>query len=560
MSLLTAVRDMDRLRQITQVLVRHGFGELVTRLGLSSGTTTPEGQRVPRPLLGERVRLVLQDLGPTFVKLGQIMSTRSDVLPEDIVGELKKLQDNVAPFPEDEARRQVQDALGAPPETLFATFDGKPIASASIGQVHRATLLVEGQADPVQVAVKIQRPGIVPMVQRDLDLLYMLARLIESQLPESRVYSPTGLVQEFDRAITAELDFTVEASNARRFTENFAGDAAIHFPRIFAQVSGKRVLTQEFLDGLKVDLAVKAGASGEWISHTAVRILLKMVFEDGFFHADPHPGNILILPRPVNGTYPPSAPLVIGLLDLGLVGRLSPELRDRIVDLLMAAAGNDADGIADAMLAIGRQRERVDLDAFRAHIHELSGRHLGKPLREVQASAIVRDIVAGAMKFSIEIPVELTMVIRAMMTIEGVGKEVDPELDLLAVAKPYLTRIAMQRYHPMRMGMEFLRGAGRLSTMAKDLPFQLQDILEDLRQGRLQVRTSDPEAQRSTERLGRRARAAILSSALLASGVALLIARIHPRFAWSLIAGSAIWFLGHLFADWRSRRQPDSRR
>jgi ubiquinone biosynthesis protein len=554
MSLLTAVRDMDRLRQITQVLMRHGFGELVTRLGLSSGTTTPEGQRVPRPQLGERLRLVLQDLGPTFVKLGQIMSTRSDLLPEDILAELKKLQDNVAPFPADEARRQVEDALGASPEEVFATFDGKPIASASVGQVHRATLVVEGHSEPVQVAVKIQRPGIVPVVQRDLDLLYLLARLIERQVPESRVYSPTGLVQEFDRAITAELDFAIEASNARRFAENFAADAAIRFPKIFAQASGKRVLTQEFLDGLKVDLAVKAGASGEWISHTAVRVVLKMVFEDGFFHADPHPGNILILPRPVDGTYPPAEPLVIGLLDLGLVGRLSPELRDRIVDLLMAAASNDADGIAEAMLAIGRQRQRVDYEAFRAHIHQLSSRHLGKPLRDIQASAVVRDIVAGAMKFSIEIPVELTMVIRAIMTIEGVAKEVYPELDLLAVAKPYLTKIAMQRYHPVRMGMELLRGAGRLSTMAKDLPFQLQDILEDLRQGRLQVRTNDPEAQRSTERLSRRIRAAILSSALLASGVALLIAQVQPNLAWGLVAGSAAWILGHLAADWRSRR------
>jgi len=554
MSILTAVRDMDRLRQITQVLARHGFGELVTRMGLSSTATNREGEKVPRPLLGERLRLVLQDLGPTFVKLGQIISTRSDLLPEDILFELKKLQDDVAPFAEDEARRQVEDSLGAPAESVFTTFDGKPLASASIGQVHRATLAVEGQDGPVQVVVKIQRPGIVPMVLRDLDLLHLLARLIERTVPETRVYSPSGLVQEFDQAITAELDFTVEAANARRFAANFEGDEAIAFPRVFPQASSKRVLTLGYLDGVKVDRAVREGADGKWIAETAVRIILKMVFEDGFFHADPHPGNVLILPRPTNGGYVRGEPVIIGLLDLGLVGRLSPELRDRAVDLLMAAARNDPDAIAEAMLAIGRQRQKVDYEAFRAHVHKIAERHLGRSLKEVQASALVRDIVAGAMKFDIAIPVELTMMIRAMMTIEGVGKEIHPELDVFAVAKPYLAKIAMQRYHPLRVGMDLLRGAGRLGNMARDLPFQLQDILEDLRQGRLQVRTADPARDKASERLGRRIRAAVLTAALLGSGVALLIARVHPSLAWSLLIAAGAWTFGHLIFDWRSRR------
>jgi ubiquinone biosynthesis protein len=548
------VRDVDRLRQITQVLVRHGFGEVVTRMGLSPGTTGPAGEKVGRPLIGERLRLVLQDLGPTFVKLGQIMSTRSDLLPLDVLLELKKLQDEVAPFSEAEARRQIEETLGEPVENVYATFETKALASASVAQVHRATLMVEGQTDPVQVAVKIQRPGIVPLVQRDLDLLYLLARLIERTVPESRVYLPSGLVREFDQAITAELDFTVEASNARRFAENFSGDAAIRFPKVFAQASGKRVLTLEFLDGLKVDRAVQAGADGEWIAHTAVRIILKMVFEDGFFHADPHPGNVLVTPGPLDGRYPPGEPLVIGLLDLGLVGRLSPELRDHSVDLLMAAAGNDAEGIAEAMLAIGRPTKKIDYEAFRAHVRHIAERHLGRPLKEIQASAVMRDIIGGAIKFDIEIPPELTMMIRAMMTVEGVGKEIHPELDLFGVAKPYLTKIILQRYHPARMGMELLRGAGRLGHMARDLPFQLQDILEDLRQGRLQLRTSDPEAQRATERLGRRIRAAVVCASLLAASVALLAVNVRPRLAWALLYGAGLWMLGHLIADWRSRR------
>ncbi len=553
MSILTAVRDADRLRQITQVLIRHGFGELVTRLGLAPGKPNADGERPPRPQLGERLRLVLQDLGPTFVKLGQIMSTRSDLLPEDILRELKKLQDNVAPFSAEEADRQIAETLGAPAAELFASFEARPLASASVAQVHRATLRVEGQAEPVQVAVKIQRPGIGPIVERDLDLLYLLARLVERAIPEARVYSPTGLVREFDRAITAELDFTVEALNAARFAANFEHDPAIRFPAVFAQTSGKRVLTLEFLEGTKVTDAVRAGADGKWISENAVRILLKMVFEDGFFHADPHPGNILILPPPgVDGAYAAGQGLTIGLLDLGLVGRLSPELRDRTVDLLMAAARNDPDAIADALLAIGKSRGRVDYDAFRAHVRQISERHLGRPLKEIQASAIVRDIVAGAIQFEIEIPVELTMMLRGLMTIEGVGKEINPELDLFGVAKPYLAKMILQRYHPLKIGGELMRGVERLSSVARDLPFQLQDILEDLRKGRLEVRAVDPSRSLALERLGKRIRTGLVSVGLLAAGVAVHLARPGDRLAWVLLGIAGFLFLGHLLLDRRA--------
>jgi ubiquinone biosynthesis protein len=439
-------------------------------------------------------------------------------------------------------------------DDLFEEFDPQPLASASIAQVHRATLRVDGQAEPDQVAVKIQRPGIASTVARDLDLLHLLARLIERAVPESRIYSPTGLVREFDTAITAELDFGVEALNARRFADNFAGDEAIRFPRVYPQTSGKRVLTLEYLDGAKVDQAVQRGADGPFIAETAVRIILKMVFEDGFFHADPHPGNVLVLApeagAPDADGAAPSTP-VIGILDLGLVGSLSEELRERSVDLLIAAARNDPDAIADALLAIGRAREKVDRDAFRAHVRQISQRHLGRSLQEIQAAALVQDIVLGAIKFKIEIPVELTMMLRALMTIEGVGKEIHPQLDVLQVAKPYLLRIIMRRYHPLRMGSDMLKGASQLGSLARDLPLQLREILEDLRQGRLQLRAVDPEMSRATERLGRRNRAAVVFAALLLGGVGLLIAGTHQPLAWGLLAGAGIWLVLHLLMDRR---------
>ncbi len=559
MSILTAVRDIDRLRQISQVLVRHGFGEVVTRLGLSSHASSDEpitGELVPRSQLGERIRLVLQDLGPTFVKLGQIMSTRSDILPPDIVDELKKLQDEVAPFPAEEAHKMVQEALGAPVKEIFATFEDEPLACASVAQVHRATLRVEGEAEPVRVAVKIQRPGIDNMVARDLDLLHMLAALVERTIQESRIYAPSGLVREFDRAITAELDFAIEAQNAAKFAANFEGEEILTFPKVYTQASSKKVLTLEFLDGPKVTDAVKLGADGKWLGENAVRLILKMLFEDGFFHADPHPGNIKVQPAPPEGgRYDPNQPLVIGLLDLGLVGRLSPRLRDQAVDLLMAAARNDADAMADAMLAIGRPRKKIDLEEFRNYVRMLSERHLGKDLKDIEASAIVRDIVVGAMKYHIEIPTELTMMVRAIMTIEGVGKEIHPDLDIMAVAKPYLAKIIWQRYHPMKLGNELLNNAGRLTAVARDLPFQLQEIVEDLRQGRLEVQTRDPQKVQATERMGFKIRGGIISAALLFSGVSLLESEAYGSLGLGLMIAAGVWLTGHLFLDWKGSKK-----
>jgi ubiquinone biosynthesis protein len=347
----------------------------------------------------------------------------------------------------------------------------------------------------------------------------------------------------------------VEAQNCVRFARNFAGDASIRFPGVFAQASARRLITLEYLDGLKVTDAVRAGASGKWVAENAVRIILKMIFEDGFFHADPHPGNVLIMPRPLEEDgYGPEQPLTIGLLDLGLVGRLSPELRDRAVDLLGAAARNDAEAIAEAMLAIGRARGRVDRDAFRRYVRSVADRHLGKPLKDLQAAELIRDILAGAVKFQIEIPTELTMMLRALMTVEGVGKEIYPELDLLAVAKPYLTKMLWQRFHPLKLGGELLRGAERLGTLARHLPFQVQEILDDLRRGRLELRVNDPPRTGAVERLGRRIRAGLVFVALLGGGIAAHIDQRGDPVAWVLMTLAGIWLLGHLLMDRRLRR------
>lgn len=594
MSILSTVRDLDRLRVITQVLIRHGFGHLAVKMGLPGAkkakppaaaedaagddeataeagdaqTTVAavDGQPVPVPTgpqLGERLRLVLQDLGTTFVKLGQIVSTRPDLVPEEIVSELKKLQDDVKPFPTEEAREVVERELGAPIEELFVEFGAEPLACASVAQVYRAELKLPDGEPNVPVVIKVQRPGIEATVERDINLLHWLARLLEATVPEARVYSPKGLVDEFEQAIKAELDFTVEAQNAERFAENFAGEETIRFPRAYREASSRRVLTLEYFDGVKVTDAVRAGADGPWIAETSVRLILKMVFEDGFFHADPHPGNILILPRPTvpegggEPRYAPEQQLIIGLLDLGLVGRLSPELRDKTTDLLLAAARNDPDALADALLAIGKPRRRVDREAFREYTRRVSEAHLGKEMKDIEAAAIFRDIITGALKFGIEIPSELTMLFRAIMTIEGVGKEIDPELDVLAVARPYLVKMLWQRYHPTRLAKDFWRDAGRLSVVARELPAQLSRIIEDLQRGDFRVKTEDRARARALERLGRRLRATAVTITTMASGVALLIADRYVDLGQALLIFGMAWMVLHFAVDYRHQKRDD---
>ena len=295
-----------------------------------------ERKRISR---GERIRMVAQELGPSFVKLGQIASTRTDVIPPDIIAELKKLQDEVPPVPFADIKQQVEESLGAPIADVFARFDEKPLASASIGQVHRAALKQES-GEPIEVVVKVQRPGVGAVVARDLELLHMMAAALERAVPETKIYSPVGLVNQFDRSITSELNFLVEADHCERFAQNFEGHPEVRFPKIYRQASSRHVLVHEFFDGKKI---TETKADGKKIAKASVAVIIKMIFEDGFFHADPHPGNVIILGSDDEP--------VIGLIDTGMVGRLSPELRERTIDLMIAAARKDTYGVADALYA-----------------------------------------------------------------------------------------------------------------------------------------------------------------------------------------------------------------
>ena len=534
-SILNTVKDLDRLRQIVAVLTKHGFGEVVTRTGL--GSLLPGAKKraeKPKIRLGERIRLVLQDLGPSFVKLGQIVSTRPDIIPADIVEELKKLQDEVPPEPFEAIQPMIEGELGAPLEAIFEAFEEEPLASASVGQVHRARL--KRDEGVIDVVVKVQRPHVKKMMEADLDLLYWLAHAVERSIPEARLYNPVKMVAEFDRAVTAELDFVLEADNAERFARNFEGKRYVKFPAVYRSASSRRVLTLELLDGPKIDRAPESGFSGEQIAKTAVDVMIQQIFEDGFFHANPHPGNVFILgekDRPV-----------IGMIDLGLVGHLTPQLRDRTIDLMVAAVREDYRGIADALWAIGRPTKKVDRQAFEAEVAMLAQKYLGKKLGEIEFSGLLRDLVDGSRRYSIEIPAGFLMMGKALMTVEGIGKEIYPELDVFQEVKPYFLRLIQARYSPERITADVIRGITRLSHAASEAPLQLQEILEDLRKGAFRVQVREMNTRDALDRLGRRFFSGLVVAAAILGG-SILMASHQKWFGGTLIGLGVAYGLFH---------------
>jgi ubiquinone biosynthesis protein len=581
-SIVTAYRDLVRLREIYVVLVKHGFGELASRLGLTGRTKKPRSMPPPaaagalppgtpseaesppssrdvalevsaedlaqgeeerrKVSLAVRVRLVAQELGPSFVKLGQIASTRTDILSSELITELKKLQDGVHPISFEEVKRQVENSLARSIDEVYEYFDETPLAAASIGQVHRARLRTpEGLLD---VVVKVQRPGVAQTIARDLDLLHTLAGVIERTIPESHIYSPRAMVENFDRSITAELDYTIEADNARRFAKNFEKRTDIQFPKIYGQASSKQVMTLEFLPGKKVYQAITDGHSGPRLVRLFVTGIFQQIFEDGFFHADPHPGNLMVL-----GT--PEQP-IIGMIDLGMVGRLSPDMRDKTIDLMIAAVRQDSIAVADALYALGTPTRKVDMKAYRAEASMLAEKYLGRPLKELQISALIRDMVQGASKYGIEISSDFLMVGKAVMTLEGVGKEIDPDLDIFTETRPYFIELLRKRYSPERVLNDAWRGLEKLSSAAYDLPQLSREILEDLRLGRLQVKVSNAELLPSADRIGRHIFSGLVVAGFVIGGSSLVAQERSTIPGYILIGVAAVTMILHLLRGLRS--------
>jgi len=504
------------MRQITAVLVRHGFGHLVRgmtrrdatlaeQLGATMAEDPPEATRVD---LAERLPLMLQDLGPTFVKLGQILSTRHDLIPAEYCVALERLQDRVSPIAADEVRKVIEASLGATVDGIFDEFSGEPLACASIAQVHTARLK-SGE----DVVVKVQRPGVRETIEADLNILHFFARKLEEEFPEARAIGPVAVAHEFDRAIRRELDFTGEARNSARFAKNFESWERVHIPKIFTEWSSERVLVMERLHGVKIVDAV-GRHDMDPIAREVVRMLFKQVFEDGFFHGDLHPGNLFVLDDKR-----------IGLIDFGLVGRMSAAMRDALADLLLALSLRSHEGVARALYDISLKTEAIDYAAWERDVSELMDQHLASTsLANVDFGAVLRDIVAGAMRHNVRVPPDYTMFFKALMTVEGIGKRISPDLDILAVCQPYVEQLITRRYEPealLRTTVDTMRAFGKLG---RRLPVSLQQILQQIDERKLGIQVNDTHAERRLaqhERLANRAVLVVIAVSLGAFALAL---------------------------------------
>jgi ubiquinone biosynthesis protein len=505
-----AFQDLNRLRQIAAAVVRHGFGAYLARtrlrdvLGRDAPPAAAEGEPLPVPDRSTAIKFreLLGELGPTFTKLGQLLSTRPDLLPAHWVDELESLQDDCPPLPAAEIRREIERGLGRPVKELFASLDEEPLASASIAQVHLATTH-RGE----RVVVKVQRPAIRDRVESDLALLYYLATMLEAVIEETGVHTPSGIIEEFDRTVHEELDFTNEARNATEMREAARGREFLVIPRVHEELSSSTVLTLDFVEGTKIsEVTAAAGFDLEQVARNIIEAAFRQLFEDGLFHGDPHPGNILVLP----GNR-------IALLDFGLVGRLSRVQQGALVTLIVAVALRDPESVARVINRIGVPDVHTPIADFRDDIGRILDRYVGLKLDEIRTTTLLRDLLDLAVRHRIRIPKEYAVLAKASITIEGIIRRLYPKLDVLEVGLPYAKELLFARFNPSDASSTLMKSLLKLQGLAEDVPSQLTQILVDLEGGKFRVNVHSADLERVGSHV--RALGVLLFVGILAAGL-----------------------------------------
>ena len=486
------------MNEVAKILAKHGFGLLVSNIDIPG---FPRSSAKTIKSTPARFCAALQELGPTFIKLGQILSTRPDIIPEDYVLALQALQDRATPIPKNDIHSVLLEELGDNWRDKFESFDDKPLATASIAQVHKATL--EGG---LEVAIKVQRPKIARKIEADLSILEFLTNRLLTEFPETEYFDPKGVVVEFNKAIHSEINFTSEAKNIIEFSNNFEGDPNVVIPEVIKELSSTKILCMSFLDGVSIREARQHGADMEIVGKNYMQMAYKMIFEHSFFHGDLHPGNVLVLENNK-----------LGLLDFGMTGRLTKEMRDNIVSLIFALERGDFRTVARIFYDIAVKEVRVDYAQFEADSIELIEKNWnGSSIQEIQIGLFMTDLAQGAMKHKVKTPSCYTMLFKALITTEGLAKSLLPEVDPIHSAKPYVTKLVSDRYSPKRMQEDLFYHAVTLSTFIRRLPTTANQLMDDLDHQRLKLNYSvieDPETKESLDR-----RNASLVTAILAVG------------------------------------------
>ncbi|HEC21107.1 MAG TPA: hypothetical protein ENI70_01160 [Candidatus Peregrinibacteria bacterium] len=528
------IRNIKRFNYIVIVLAKYGLGFVLEKLNLKVPFVRAK-KGVKKLSLPKRIRLVFEELGPAFIKFGQILSTRPDVLPHSYIVELRKLQDAVPPFPGKEAKEQVIKQLRKPLKSLFGKFETNPIAAASIAQVHEAKLLT-GE----KVAVKVQRPDIRKTIDTDLDILYFLAELVAKEIPESRTYDPVGIIEEFDKSIHRELDFAAEGHSLEKFRINFKDDLYVNFPQVYWNFTTPKVLTMEYIEGIRVgDIAKlkRRKMNLKVIAERGASAFFKQVFLDGFFHADPHAGNIFVQ-KDEN----------IVFLDCGMVGHIDDETMIHIANLLIAVISQDIEKMMNVFEDMEILNENVEIHKLRGDIKEFIDKYYNVSLKRIQIGQALNEIVEVIAHHHVRVPTDLVLLGKAMITIEGIGRQLDPDFDVVSQIKPFTKKILLNRFYPKKILGSVIDAAQEFQKFILTFPRELNFLTKKLHRGEVRIEFKHKGLEGLTSEMRRSSN--ILSFCILISSLIIGSSLIVQADIGGKIFGiSLIGFVGYAIAS-----------
>ena len=535
-------RKVQRLTEIAAVLVRHGLTYLVDRLNLHqylprSRQLMPAGRAdaFDRAGLARRLTVAMEALGPTFVRLGQLLSSRPDLLPEEFIREFERLQDQVAPFASEQALAIIEEELEAPVAERFATFTDEPVASGSLAQVHYATL-----ADGAEVVVKVQRPGVESLVLTDLSLLRPLAEYAERHVPELQMFQPTKVLDELERTIRRELDFVSEASNTARFHRELLALDGVRCPRVYWDLTSSRVLTMERLGGARIADVERLDAMGvdrAALARGLMDVFLKQYLEMGAFHGDPHPGNLFV---GSDGT--------IGIIDFGMVGRLTPGLRDRLGALLVAVANRDVEVVTEICFSLGLMSDEVNEAAFKLGVLELLDKYYGMPLKRIDPRRVFGDVTALARESRVLLPRDFVLLAKSLVQVTSIARVLDPDFDVASLLRPRAKAMLRRRLAPAEVAKSLGLQLWSIGTLVQAVPRSFLRILRRVESGRLEFtmrHTGYEDFARELDRAANRLTVSLILASLVLSSSLLLALKTPPLVAGSV---SVLGVLGYVVA------------
>ncbi|MBI2108123.1 AarF/ABC1/UbiB kinase family protein [Candidatus Woesearchaeota archaeon] len=541
MHLIKEVRDINRFKQILTVLLEEGFELLLKKARLWGHIPIHKKLKLKtqqKTTIEAQLRRTLERLGPTFIKFGQVLSVRPDLVPKSYIKELEKLQDQVPPFPFEKAKEILEKELKKPVNQVFSRLDKKPIASASISQVYRARLKT-GE----EVAVKIQRPDVRKMMETDIEILFYMASLLEKHYARLKDFKPVKIIEEFKEWTEKEIDFRIEARNAKRFADNFKDSRIAYIPKVFDDYVTERVLVTEFIEGIELHNfkeIVKAGMDFDRILKNGFELSLTQVFVHGLFHADPHPGNMII----TKGGK-------IALIDFGIVGFFDDRLKNMCIDLLYGMVENDVDLIVDTMLKMGLESENMDIEEFRSDISCILQPMQYASLKDMKLSYMLEDVLSLSLKHKLKVPASFVLLGKTIITLEGIGLEYDPNFKIVDATKPFLEKLIAQRMSPLSIFRNFIHHSYRYKRFVEDLPSMADKALSAIEKGRITVDIKDTDIKKlaiEIDKSSNRIAYGLIISALLLSSAVMLQFNKGPKLfdtpIFSLLSFIFAAFLG----------------